>query len=81
MKNSYLNDLNLLLEILNELQTNTKLNNNTITLLSKKTKDVLTGLYNNCQTNYINSYICLLKANYDKQKKDEINQTLLEMIS
>lgn len=81
LKNSYLNDLNLLLEILNELQTNTKLNNNTITLLSKKTKDVLTGLYNNCQTNYINSYICLLKANYDKQKKDEINQTLLEMIS
>lgn len=81
LKNSYLNDLNLLLEILNELQTNTKLNNNTITLLSKKTKDVLTGLYNNCQTNYINSYICLLKANYDKQKKDEINRTLLEMIS
>lgn len=81
LKNSYLNDLNLLLDILNELQTNTKLNNNTITLLSKKTKDVLTGLYNNCQTNYINSYICLLKANYDKQKKDEINQTLLEMLS
>ena len=65
-----MNDLNLLLEILNELQTNTKLNNNTITLLlSKKTKDVLTGLSNNAQTNYINSYICLLKANYDKQKK------------
>ena len=25
--------------------------------------------------------VALLKANYDKQKKDEINQTLLEMIS
>ena len=81
LKNSYLNDLKLLMDILNELQNNTKLNNNAITLLSKKTRDVLTGLYNNCQTYYINSYICLIKANLDKKRDDEINKTLVEMLS
>jgi hypothetical protein len=35
LKNSYLNDLKLLMDILNELQNNTKLNNSAITLLSK----------------------------------------------
>jgi hypothetical protein len=80
LKNSYLNDLKLLIDILNELQNNTKLNNSTITLLSKKTKDVLTGLYNNCQTYYINSYICLIKAKLNKDREDTINNTLVNML-
>ena len=80
LKNSYMNDLNLLLDILDELENNNQLNNNVITLLSEKTKDILTGLYNNCQTYYINSYICLLKADLDMKKTDEINKTLVELI-
>jgi len=80
LMNSYINDLNLLLDILNELETNAKLNNNVVTLLSKKTKDVLRGLYNNCQMYYINSYICLLKADLDMKKNDAINTTLIEML-
>ena len=80
LKNSYLNDLKLLMDILNELQNNTKLNNNAITLLSKKTRDILTGLYNNCQTYYINAYICLIKAKLNKDRDDAINTTLVEML-
>lgn len=80
LMNSYINDLNLLLDILNELETNAKLNNNVVTLLSKKTKDILRGLYNNCQMYYINSYICLLKADLDMKKNDAINTTLIEML-
>ena len=80
LKNSYMNNLNLLLDILDELENNNQLNNSVITLLSEKTKDILTGLYNNCQTYYINSYICLLKADLDMKKTDEINKTLVELI-
>lgn len=80
LKNSYLNDLKLLMDILNELQNNTKLNNSAVTLLSKKTRDILTGLYNNCQTYYINAYICLIKAKLNKDRDDAINNTLVEML-
>lgn len=69
LKNTYMNDLNLLLDILDELENNNQLNNSVITLLSEKTKDILSGLYNNCQTYYINSYICLLKADLDMKKQ------------
>lgn len=80
LKNSYLNDLKLLMDILNELQNNTKLNNSAVTLLSKKTRDILTGLYNNCQTYYINAYICLIKAKLNKDRDDAINTTLVDML-
>ena len=63
LKTEYLSDLNILLGILKELYEIKLLNNKSLSLLSKKTRDILTSMYTKCEIQHLRSVLSFLYAN------------------
>ena len=71
LKTEYLSDLNILLGILKELYNVEILNNKTLSLISKKTRDILSSMYKKCEIQHLRSILSFLYAELDMIENNE----------
>ena len=83
IKEVYLENLKLLIEILNKLNETPVINNATLNIISNDTKAIIDKMYTLCQYYYIYAIISLLNADItteDKTKKDFFKKDLKEFV-
>ena len=83
IKDVYLENLKLLIEILNKLNESPVINNATLNIISNDTKVIIDKMYTLCQYYYIYAIISLLNADItteDKTKKDFFKKDIKEFV-
>jgi hypothetical protein len=73
IKEVYLDNLKLLIEILNKLNETSVINNATLNIISNDTKTIIDRMYTLCQYYYIYAIISLLNADITTTKKEKGN--------
>ena len=71
IKEVYLENLKLLIEILNKLNENPVINNATLNIISNDTKVIIDRMYSLCQYYYVYGIISLLNADVTTEKKNK----------
>ncbi len=73
LKESYFDNLKVLLTILEELRTQPLMNNISLNELGKKTKEIIDTMYHLCQYYYIYAIVSLLNANLNQSKVGDMD--------
>ena len=73
LKESYFDNLKVLLTILEELRTQPLMNNVSLNELGKKTKEIIDTMYHLCQYYYIYAIVSLLNANLNQSKVGDVD--------
>ncbi len=71
VRQKYMEHLNLLLDILNNLSIMQGINNDELNQLSLKTREIIDSMYHLCQFYYLYAIIALLNSNIEPLKKEE----------
>lgn len=72
LKNTYFDNLKVLLDILIELKNNPFINNDILNQIGLKTKEIIDKMYHLCQYYYIYAIVSLLNAKLEKVGEDEL---------
>jgi hypothetical protein len=73
LKESYFDNLKVLLTILEELRSQPLMNNVSLNELGKKTKEIIDTMYHLCQYYYIYAIVSLLNANLNQSKVGDVD--------
>ncbi len=73
LKESYFDNLKVLLTILEELRSQPLMNNVSLNELGKKTKEIIDTMYHLCQYYYIYAIVSLLNANLNQSKVGDMD--------
>ena len=70
LKTSYFNSLNNLILILEKMNTNSYIDNETLNMIALKTKEILDNMYTLCNYYYIYAIIALINGDFSVPKND-----------
>ncbi len=73
LKESYFDNLKVLMTILEELRSQPLMNNVSLNELGKKTKEIIDTMYHLCQYYYIYAIVSLLNANLNQSKVGDVD--------